>query len=61
MLGSLIAVSGVAVMAMFALPNPFWGRMMFVLCGGIVFIVGLMLVKAVDDSVEDAKQENKTA
>ncbi|MCG9545966.1 transporter [Vibrio sp. Isolate33] len=61
MLGSLIAVSGVAVMAMFALPNPFWGRMMFVLCGGIVFIVGLMLVKAVDDSVEDANQENKTA
>ncbi|MFA0429076.1 sodium:solute symporter family transporter [Vibrio sp. 10N.222.51.C5] len=61
MLGSLIAVSGVAVMAMFALPNPFWGRMMFVLCGGIVFIVGLLLVKAVDDSVEDAKQEKKTA
>ncbi|MFA0554775.1 sodium:solute symporter family transporter [Vibrio sp. 10N.222.55.A1] len=56
MLGSLIAVSGVAVMAMFALPNPFWGRMMFVLCGGIVFVVGLLLVKAVDDSVEDAKQ-----
>ncbi|WP_122082369.1 sodium:solute symporter family transporter [Vibrio coralliirubri] len=61
MLGSLIAVSGVAVMAMFALPNPFWGRMMFVLCGGIVFIVGLLLVKAVDDSVEDAKQAKKTA
>ncbi|MEZ9070953.1 sodium:solute symporter family protein [Vibrio splendidus] len=61
MLGSLIAVSGVAVMAMFALPNPFWGRMMFVLCGGIVFIVGLMLVKAVDDSVEDAEQAKKTA
>ncbi|MEZ8203928.1 transporter [Vibrio splendidus] len=61
MLGSLIAVSGVAVMAMFALPNPFWGRMMFVLCGGIVFIVGLLLVNAVDDSVEDAKQAKKTA
>ncbi|MEZ9184626.1 transporter [Vibrio splendidus] len=61
MLGSLIAVSGVAVMAMFALPNPFWGRMMFVLCGGIVFIVGLLLVKAVEDSVEDAKQAKKTA
>ncbi len=61
MLGSLIAVSGVAVMAMFALPNPFWGRMMFVLCGGIVFIVGLMLVKAVDDSVEEAEQAKKTA
>ncbi|WP_241907508.1 sodium:solute symporter family transporter, partial [Vibrio splendidus] len=61
MLGSLIAVSGVAVMAMFALPNPFWGRMMFVLCGGIVFIVGLLLVKAVDDSVEDTKQAKTTA
>ena len=61
MLGSLIAVSGVAVMAMFALPNPFWGRMMFVLCGGIVFIVGLLLVKAVDDSVEDAKQAKKNS
>ncbi len=61
MLGSLIAVSGVAVMAMFALPNPFWGRMMFVLCGGIVFIVGLLLVKAVDDLVEDTKQAKTTA
>ncbi|MEZ8349066.1 sodium:solute symporter family protein [Vibrio splendidus] len=61
MLGSLIAVSGVAVMAMIALPNPFWGRMMFVLCGGIVFIVGLLLVKAVDDSVEDTKQAKTTA
>ncbi|MDH6023837.1 sodium:solute symporter family protein [Vibrio splendidus] len=61
MLGSLIAVSGVAVMAMFTLPNPFWGRMMFVLCGGIVFIVGLLLVKAVDDSVEDTKQAKTTA
>ncbi|MEZ8824754.1 transporter [Vibrio amylolyticus] len=52
MLGSLIAVAGVGVMAMFVLPNPMWGRMVFVLCGLIVFSVGLLLVKAVDDKVE---------
>ncbi|MGV2989162.1 sodium:solute symporter family protein [Vibrio sp. E150_011] len=59
MLGSLIAVSGVAVMAMFALPNPMWGKMTFVLCGFIVLLVGLLLVKAVDDSVEN--EGNKTS
>ncbi|GAL20550.1 sodium-solute symporter putative [Vibrio maritimus] len=53
MLGSLIAVSGIGVIAMFALPNPLWGRMTFVLCGAIVLGVGLLLVKAVDDSVEE--------
>jgi SSS family transporter len=52
MLGTLIAIAGVGVMAMFVLPNPMWGRMVFVLCGLIVFSVGLLLVKAVDDKVE---------
>ena len=52
MLGSLIAVAGVGVMAMFTLPNPLWGRMVFVFCGLIVFSVGLLLVKAVDDKLE---------
>lgn len=52
MLGSLIAVAGVGVMAMFALPNPMWGRLVFVLCGFIVLAVGLLLVKSVDDKVE---------
>lgn len=49
MLGTLIAVAGVGVMAMFLLPNPLWGRFVFVLCGGIVMGVGLLLIKAVDD------------
>lgn len=56
MLGSLIAVAGVGVMAMFALPNPFWGRMIFVLCGAIVLAVGLLLVKAVDGKVEESAE-----
>ncbi|WP_394139936.1 transporter [Vibrio chagasii] len=57
MLGSLIAVAGVGVMTMFVLPNPMWGRMVFVLCGLIVFAVGLLLVKAVDDKVEQQNDE----
>ncbi|MCG9694294.1 transporter [Vibrio sp. Isolate22] len=61
MLGSLIAVAGVGVMTMFVLPNPMWGRMVFVLCGLIVFAVGLLLVKAVDDKVEQQNDEVKPA
>ncbi|WP_153448844.1 sodium:solute symporter family transporter [Vibrio algicola] len=57
MLGTLISVAGVGVMTMFVLPNPFWGRMIFVLCGVIVLAVGLLLVKAVDTKVEDAQIE----
>lgn len=52
MLGSLIAVAGVGVMAMFLLSNPLWGRFVFVLCGAIVLGVGLLLVKAVDEKAE---------
>ncbi|KIP75089.1 MULTISPECIES: sodium:solute symporter family transporter [Vibrio] len=56
MLGSLIAVSGVGVMAMFLLPNPFWGRMIFVFCGVIVLGVGVALMRAVDGNAERASE-----
>ncbi|MFT2098880.1 sodium:solute symporter family transporter [Marinomonas sp. 2405UD66-6] len=52
MLGTLIAIAGVGVMGMCIIPNPLWGRAVFLLCGVIVLAVGLLLVKAVDDSVE---------
>ncbi|MDB1126062.1 sodium:solute symporter family protein [Vibrio algarum] len=55
MLGSLIAVAGVFIMALFVIPNPFWDRMIFVFCGVIVLLVGLLLVKAVDDKADDAR------
>ncbi|YCO02569.1 sodium:solute symporter family transporter [Vibrio sp. VNB-15] len=57
MLGSLIAVSGVGVMAMFLLPNPFWGRMIFVFCGVIVLGVGVALMRAVDGNAERTSKE----
>ncbi|MCL9777411.1 sodium:solute symporter family transporter [Vibrio methylphosphonaticus] len=61
MLGSLIAVAGVGVMTMFVLPNPLWGRLVFVLCGVIVLSVGLLLVKAVDDKVEQPAEPLNTS
>ncbi|GAM71274.1 sodium-solute symporter [Vibrio ishigakensis] len=56
MLGKLIAVAGVGVMLMALLPNPMWGRMVFILCGAIVGGVGMLLVKAVDGTVEDLEE-----
>ena len=49
MLGCLISIAGVCIMALFAMPNEMMGRMVFVLCGLIVLVIGLLLVKSVDD------------
>lgn len=61
MLGSLISVAGVGVMAMCFLPNPTWGRMVFILCGLIVLAVGLLLVKAADEKLEEGIDAAATA
>ncbi|ANG61401.1 transporter [Marinobacterium aestuarii] len=52
LLGRMISVLGVFIMALVAIPNPFWGRMVFLACGFIVFAVGLLLFNAVDKSYE---------
>ena len=61
MLGTLIAIAGAAIMLMFLLSNPLWGRFIFVLCGGIVMGVGLLLVKAVDDTADDMDDSDSEA
>ncbi|MEL0659769.1 transporter [Psychromonas arctica] len=53
MLGLLISFAGVGIMTMFFLPNPFMQSLIFVLCGGIVLAIGLLLVNAVDGNVSD--------
>ncbi|WP_160060275.1 sodium:solute symporter family transporter [Psychromonas sp. L1A2] len=53
MLGLLISFAGVGIMTMFFLPNPFMQSLIFVLCGGIVLAIGLLLVNAVDSNVSD--------
>jgi Na+/proline symporter len=58
MLGLLIVLAGVGIMTMFFLPNPFMQSLIFVLCGGIVLAIGLLLVKAVDKNVSDKDDDD---
>jgi Na+/proline symporter len=59
MLGLLISAAGVGITTMFFLPNPFMDSLIFVLCGGIVLAIGLLLVKAVDKTVEQESDEDE--
>jgi Na+/proline symporter len=47
LLGRMVAIAGMLIMAMMALPNPLWGRIVFLVCGAFVFVVGFMLFSAV--------------
>ncbi|TEW48530.1 sodium:solute symporter family transporter [Psychromonas algicola] len=58
MLGMLIASAGAGIMAMFFLPNAFVPSLVFVLCGGIVLGVGLLLINAVDADSENKKDDD---
>ncbi|MFA0085705.1 sodium:solute symporter family transporter [Vibrio sp. E150_011] len=46
MLGNLICVAGFGILAMALIPNETSGRMLFLLCGSIVLVVGVALVAA---------------
>lgn len=58
MLGALISCAGVGIMCMFFLPNPFMQSLIFVLCGGIVLAIGLLLVNAVNKNIKDDDDED---
>ena len=53
MLGNLISVAGFAIIAMALIPNPMLGRMLFMLCGGIVLTVGILLLMAARQPQDD--------
>ncbi|MGI9261531.1 MAG: sodium:solute symporter family transporter [Woeseiaceae bacterium] len=65
LLGRMVAVAGILVIAMMALPNPLWGRLVFLSCGSVIFFIGFMLFSAVtevppghdsdEDDVDDAR------
>ncbi len=46
LLGRMIAVLGVFVIALTALPNPLWGRLVYTGCGAIILFVGFLLFNA---------------
>jgi len=58
MLGGLISFAGAGIMLMFFLPNPFTESLVFVLCGGIVLAIGLLLMNAVDKDSEHKDDDN---
>jgi len=49
LLGRTVAVAGILIITMMALPNPLWGRLVFLCSGGVVFTVGVMLFMATTD------------
>lgn len=49
LLGRMVALAGVLIIAMMALPNPLWGRLVFLGCGAVVLVVGVMLFSAATD------------
>lgn len=59
MLGSLISCAGLGIMTMFFLPNEFMESLIFVLCGGIVLAVGMLLIKAVDPKAEENNDDDE--
>ena len=70
LLGRMVAIAGILVIAMMALPNPLWGRLVFLCCGSVIFFVGFMLFSAVtevppghdsdEDDVDDARDLENT-
>jgi SSS family transporter len=52
LLGRMIGIAGILVMAMMAIPNPLWGRLVFLVCGGFVLAVGFALFSATTDVPE---------
>ena len=56
-LGRMVAISGIFIIALIAIPNPLWGRMVFLVCGAVVFAVGFLLfssaVPEMGDGVAD--------
>ncbi|TQV67290.1 transporter [Exilibacterium tricleocarpae] len=53
LLGRMIAILGLFVTAMMALPNPLWGRLVFGACGAIILVIGFLLFSARDRNLDN--------
>jgi len=45
-LGSMVIFMGTGVFAMMLIPNPIWGRMVFVMCSLVILTIGLLLKRS---------------
>lgn len=42
-LGGMVTIMGVGILAMALIPNPLWGRLLFVLCSLVICTIGILL------------------
>ena len=61
LLGRTVAVAGILVMALMVLPNPLWGRLVFLVCGSAVLFVGVLLFSAVTEVPPDQNSDDDDA
>jgi len=59
LLGRMVAISGILLLALMAIPNPLWGRMVFLICGASVFAVGYLLFSSTTAVPEDYTDDNE--
>jgi Na+/proline symporter len=45
-LGLMVIAMGAGVMLMALIPNPIWGRVMFVACAAVILVIGVLLQKS---------------
>lgn len=50
-LGTMVICMSLGILLMALIPNPVWGRMMFVLCSLIIFVIGFMLKRSANNSI----------
>ncbi len=52
-LGSMVMCMSVGLLAMVAIPNPLWGRGVFLLCAMTIFAIGWLLKRSADKSLPE--------
>jgi len=54
-LGGMVMTMSVGILLMTLIPNPVWGRMMFVICSLIIFMIGFLLRRSAKSNLSTTK------
>lgn len=53
-LGTMVICMSAGILLMALIPNPLWGRMIFVLCALIIFVIGFLLKRSANNKTSQA-------
>lgn len=53
-LGAMVIIMSAGIMLMALIPNPLWGRMIFVICALIIFTIGFLLKRSAKSEISSA-------